>query len=128
MPSPPPAVPHPLQVQLLEALLWLDQGCTGLNQTASKALLAVISSEPLVHALIALACTPAAQRTAVQRAMPVVSAAFATVFAAHCVSGTQSWCCLPCGGGACGRHLKVRAVGWGGKRRRRWSYEPTMPC
>lgn len=104
-------MPHRLQVQLLEALLWLDQGCTGLNQAASKALLGLISVEPLMHALIALACTPTKQRTAAQRTLPFVSAAFAVAFAAQGVSGTQSWCCLPCDGGTCGRHLKVRDAG-----------------
>lgn len=111
----PPATHQSNQVQALEALLWLDQGCTGLNQAAGKALLALISAEPPAHALIAWACTPPKQRSALQRALPPLAGAFALAFATNALSAAPDWCSQPCGA-ECGRHLKVspsaEAVAW----------------
>lgn len=110
------------QVQLLEALLWLDQGCTGLNQAASWALLAVVSLEPLAHSLVALLRTPPKLRTRGQRVLTAAAACFAAVFAAAALGAINSsgghpaavdWCSLPCStssssgsGSTCGRHLR----------------------
>lgn len=113
------------QVQLLEGLLWLDQGCTGLNSAASKALLVLITLEPVAHSLIALACTPRKQRTTGQRLWVACAAAFAAAFAAAALGGQGStgdgspvdWCSLPCSLPICGAHLRW---GWAVNINDRW--------
>ena len=40
-----------LQIQLLEAIMWLDQDCTGINQMASKIAYIVVICQPLANYL-----------------------------------------------------------------------------
>lgn len=87
-------------MQLAEVFLWLDQPCTGVNQAASKALLGIIALEPIVAALLGLACTPRARRARWQWALAAAAAAFGVVFATMSSSGEAGWCSRPCS--ACG--------------------------
>ncbi|KAL4443988.1 hypothetical protein ABPG75_011725 [Micractinium tetrahymenae] len=105
------------QVQALEAVLWLDQGCSGPNQAATWVLLGWVSLEPLAHSLIALACTPRKARSAAQWVLAAAAAAFAAAFAAAAAgppgAARQGWCSRPCGAADCGAHL-------------RWSWVPNI--
>jgi hypothetical protein len=95
------------QIQACEAALWLDPGCTGLNQAASVLLLGVICCEPAAHAAIALALGPAGKRPRRrQAALLALSAAFGLALAAVAARGAPDWCARPCAAPACGRHLR----------------------
>lgn len=89
-------------VQLLEAVMWLDQGCGGLNQATGVALLALISLEPVAHCLIALRYIPGKPSWQLQ-ALAVMAAANVGVLWAVAVPGTANWCSRPCGADG---HLK----------------------
>lgn len=86
------------QIQLCEVALWADQDCGLLHRAANVVLLGVISLEPLVHCMIAHACTPPKLRSGqMLQTLAHMSALFAAVLWAVSLSGVESWCSYPCG-------------------------------